>query len=140
MYFMLIPAVRAALLPYAAIQPMIYGLAAIVNTCITNRGDARIPSAGFYINQGNIGLLIKATSPGTNSDLSYRTVAAVIRGIWDMSAAFGYGTFSAHLYTGSITSATLRGQISLIASFSSENGTSLMAVSSSLSAADITQL
>ena len=102
---------------------MVYALAAIVQVCVQNRGDARIPLTGFAIQQSNVILLIKAHAPGTDLDITYSTAAAIIRGMWDMSASFGYSTFSANVYIGMLSPQYLRGSIRLIGNFGSENGT-----------------
>ena len=128
---------QAPLLPYAAVQPMIYGLSSIVGICINNRGDAHIPPAGFAFRSGNVALVIKALSPGTNLDITYSAATAIIRGMWDMSASFGYSTFTAGVYMGMPSPRFLRGSVSLMPVFGSENGTDEKTGSNASSVLDI---
>lgn len=95
----------------------------LVQDCVVKRGDVPIPPDGITFAPTSVGIFIKPHLPGAVPDLTESIVAAILRGVWEMTASYGAYTFDADIYLGGRSPANYRGHLTVYIKVGAENGT-----------------
>lgn len=85
----------------------------MVDNCIRSHGDAAIPSQGVNFGVGSVAVAVKPGFPRTRFDLTYGSIAAILRGIWEMTALYGSYTLNVGIYVGGVAPGDLKGEASV---------------------------
>lgn len=83
-----------------------------LETLVEFPGDSPIPAQGTLFLWHNAAISVHSHLPGTQ-DLTYRTNAVLLRGLWEVSRLFGPAELDMEVYIGSQDEAHYRGHLAL---------------------------
>ena len=94
---------------------VIYGLSILVEQCIAKRGDSSIAKGGMGFARGpaDISIIVKSSLPGRSLDITYKWMASILRGIWELTTVHGYFTVAMEVYVDQLDPVHLRGYASV---------------------------
>ncbi|CAD6579789.1 MAG: hypothetical protein ASARMPRED_009254 [Alectoria sarmentosa] len=99
---------------------IIYALDSLVQDTIQFRGNKPLPEDGMGFNSNNAAIFANSYSPGTR-DLTYGTMATLLRGIWEITALFGSHELDMEVYSGRQDEAHYWGHIALSSTAGSDD-------------------
>lgn len=123
MMFQILPGVQVAYLPYPMTYAVVYGMNVIVEKCIAQGENAKIPVGGIASLRADVGITIKSPDPG-RIDIRYRMAAMIFRGIWELTALYGSYTLAVDVYIGPLGRASYGGRATVFKTLGDSNTTS----------------
>lgn len=88
------------------------GLNSLVQDTIQSRGDSPLPDKGLVFSSNSAAVAARSAFPGTK-DLTYGTMAALLRGIWEIATLFGPFELDMDIYIGSQDHTHYHGHLAL---------------------------
>ncbi|MCJ1458148.1 hypothetical protein MMC28_008519 [Mycoblastus sanguinarius] len=92
---------------------VINGLNELVAGAVLERGDSPIASPGLVFRAPGLNILVTSHLPGTGTDLTFSSVAPILRGIWEVTALYGSFTLDLEIYIGGQSPAYYRGHVNV---------------------------
>lgn len=120
--FQILPGIQNAFLPYPMTHAVVYGMNVIVEQCIVQKGDSKIPPGGIASIPGNVGIMIKSSDPG-RIDIRYSMAARIFRGLWELTARYGSYTVAVDVYVGPVGRASYGGRATIFIRLGDSNKT-----------------
>jgi len=109
--------------PYAATYAIVHGLNILVEYTISYRGDHNIAETGIRFGAVGVYVDIKSHLPGHGQDITLRQTSHILRGLWEVLAAYGSFTMDAQIYIGGLGLAQYRGTAVIFLGYVSSNAT-----------------
>ena len=94
-------------------RSVLQGMGEIVLAMRVKRGDGPIPSTGYVLRAGDIGINIYSDDSRGNR-FTYSVAAIVLRGIWELLAQYGFFTVAMEIFLSSLDVDNHIGEISVL--------------------------
>lgn len=91
---------------------IVHGLDSLVQDTIRSRGDGPIPDQGMVFSSNGATVAVQSHRPGARG-LTHGTMAALLRGVWEMAALFGACELDVAVYVGRQDGAHYQGHLAV---------------------------